>query len=258
MQRPKIVKWLAACALREHLREIHNQDQQNRRKLHSPQELPALAGVTQETSWELFGIVKHQVPLATPPAAQPTNVPLVVAKPQSSISAQPSILLGMIDKAEATMREHFQKLRTSLVESPAVEAAATPTDASQRKAIERLLQAEREHILQQRAQEQEQVRATMQQLADAWLKLEQEQLAQSNSVVAISAHHRERPRSQWQPWLAVRTSRQRPWPSVPFQFQLSHRARFQQTVATSAHFNSRSNEELFHKLRLDLLKIIHW
>lgn len=191
----------------------------------------------------------------SPSSTGPTNVPLVVAKPQSSISAQPSILLGMIDKAEATMREHFQKLRTSLVESPAVEAAATPTDASQRKAIERLLQAEREHILQQRAQEQEQVRATMQQLADAWLKLEQEQLAQSNS----GGSH-QRPPSGNDP---DRNGSQR-WQSELVDSDLGHRSPsssscltelgFQQTVATSAHFNSRSNEELFHKLRLDLLK----
>ena len=185
----------------------------------------------------------------------PTVVPVAVAKSISNSSAEPDVLTKIIDRAEASMREHFEALRISLQQLQSSERIISKPEDGNRRATEQILQAERERMDHQRGQEQEQVRATMQQLADAWLKLEREQLAQASLANDQSRQSavQDPARGDCQRWqLDQMMIDGRPQINVD-NASLTD-LELQQTVATSANCNSTDSEALFHKLRLDLMK----
>lgn len=201
-------------------------------------------------------------------AAVPRNVPLSKAASLPPPPPEPGEWIRLIDQAECSMHEQFQQLRNSLGKVSSALRPTTQGKESERRAVERLLQAEREQMAAQRAQEQEQLRATMQQLADAWLRLEQEQLAvaghrnqsMASALTAGNLQPNECPPAECPPssspwWTSnehsLHSSSVASAVPAPVPRGLTEMETHPRPMALGM-VDATSHEEMFHRLRVDL------
>jgi len=181
----------------------------------------------------------------------------VVPSKQASLVAQTpesNDLMRLVDQAEALMHEHFQQIRDSLRQLHGGSGGLPKGKNYERQAVEQLLQMEREQMAQQRALEQEQLRATMQQLAEAWLRLEQEQTilvesgAESVPVVGQPSNGSTPGSAWWSNSEPVIAPTHEPATATRSTAEMDSPRRPSPMVA----MDLASSEELFHKLRIDL------
>jgi hypothetical protein len=164
--------------------------------------------------------------------------------------------MHLVNQAEASMQNHFQQIRNSLRVLRGIPASLPRVKDNERMILEAKLQSEREQMAQQRAQEQEQLRATMQQLTDAWLKLEHEQMTLANSRTESPAASRQTGGStnsdspRWSSNASVVRENQGPIEEMQSMASFDSPRR----LNPGAAMDSSTNEELFHKLRNDLLR----
>lgn len=164
--------------------------------------------------------------------------------------------LRLIELAETSSREHFQQLRKCLQQSQSFESPNSKVNLSDKKSLERLLQTERDNMSRQRAQEQEQLRATMQQLAEAWQRLEQEQLvlrAKPDTPSCSRAGASEDSSTDLRVHLDHQNSAEKRTESRSSGGSLTELG-FQPPQTSTVAVSANGNEEMFHKLRSDLLR----
>jgi hypothetical protein len=167
-----------------------------------------------------------------------------------------SDLMRLVNQAEDSMRNQFQQIKNSLCGLHGTPSILPNVKDNERIVLEKLLQSEREQVAQQRAEEREQLRATMQQLVDAWLKLEHEQMLlvdNRTETPAVSRETEDLTHSD-SPGLSsdgsVICASQEPTAEMRSMANFDSPRRLNRIAA----MDSSTNEELFHKLRSDLLR----